>query len=170
MTAASANNRQLGSTAIELAFVLPLMLLILWAIVTFSSLLHARVVVARAAEDAARSISFLTGANRVEEIDPALLSPCSAANQISVTCEVIASLERSHLILTDSTASRFDTIKDITTVVATPNECDANGNALGIKVQIPFDSLRILPPISISALNFNDWMPSNVTACAVVAF
>src|SRR5690606_7302596 len=115
--------------------------------------------------------SFLSGANSVEEIDVTLLSPCSAASQISVTCEAIASLERSLLIVqTDSTISRFDAIKDIAIVVAAPNECGAYENALGVRVQIPFDSLRILPEISMPTMNFNDWMPSNVTACAVIAF
>lgn len=159
-----------GSATIELALSLPLLLLILWGIVTFGSLLHARMVVTRAAEDAARSISFLSGATRVEDIDSSLLLPCTTATQTAVACEVISSLERSLLVLEmESPTSRFDAIKNVTAIEVNPAICGAAGNELGIRVAVPFEALRILPAISLLGFDFTEWMPSELSACAVTA-
>lgn len=159
---------QRGGAAIELAFSLPILLLILWGVVTFGSALHGRAVVARAAEDAARSISFFSNARKYGDLPPEILAPCEApTTQLSVQCEVLNSLSRSLLILGVEPQGRLSVLQTMNglSITTASGTCGADAASLGIKVSVPFAPLRILPPF----LGFESWIPSALTACAVVA-
>src|SRR4051794_33251310 len=86
---------QRGASAIEFAVTLPLLLLLLWGVVTFANVLHARMIIARAAEDGARSVSFFSAARNYGELPATALADCSTPGAGSVKCEVLESLTRS---------------------------------------------------------------------------
>ena len=156
---------QRGTSIIEFVVVLPLLLLILWGVVIFTTALHAHMVITRAAEDAARSVSFFSGASTYEDLEPSLLAPCTAQDTASVQCEALASLAHSSLVKGASSTERFTLLQNEVSITVNANVCGADANSLGVEVRVPLELIRILPPL----LGFGTWIPNDLTACAVIA-
>ena len=155
---------QRGVSIIEFVVILPLLLLLFWALATFTNLLHAQMILARATEDAARSVSFLSGATTVEQLE-AFLAPCTALGEVTIQCEALASLASSSLIKGADMAARFAQLKDEVTIEVGATVCSTDSSSLGVRLQLPLELIRILP----STWHSIGWMPSHLTACAVVA-
>jgi len=163
------NYQESGTAALELVISVPILLIILWAIVTFGTALHARTALSRAAEDAARSISFFSAAQQYDQLASSVaLADCDSLTQQSVKCEALSSLSRSLLLTGESESERLEKLKRITRIEANPGTCGAGPNALGIKISIPFEAIRILPPLpSLFSPSDAEWFPTEISACAV---
>lgn len=156
---------QRGTSIIEFVVVLPLLLLILWGVVIFTTVLHAKMVITRSAEDAARSVSFFSGASTYEDLESSLLAPCTAQDAASVQCEALASLAHSSLFKGTDTTERFALLQPEVSIIMTEGVCSSDNTSLGVEVRVPLELIRILPPL----WGFSTWIPNDLTACAVIA-
>lgn len=177
----NARRAHCGAAAIEFAFVLPIFILIFYGFATFGSAFYTQLAVSRAAEDAARSVGYITTARAVADIPngAATVPGTRAYIENAVKDEVINSLTASSVApssVNGSSATRkawlISNVKSQTTVTFAPS-CGSVGlgkDAVSVKVSFPYEQTRILPAISIPGIGSSAvWMPKTLTGCAVVA-
>lgn len=162
-----AGRRQRGAAAMEFAFVLPVLVMILYGLVTFGEVFYTQMTLSRVAADGARSLGFVrdldTGASIPEPV------------QASVRTEVISSLALSILSgkLGGSYADRVTWLEaNVAPQVTVDNgacagEADPNGN-LRVRVVYPYSNARILPVINLPMMGeLGSWMPNTLVGCAI---
>lgn len=160
--------RQQGAAALEFALVLPIFILIAFGLVTFGSAFYAQLAVSRAAEDAARSIGYLTTVDTYSLVSDSV--------KAAIKTEVINSLATSTIMPGSSNgsyAARKAWLETnlLSQIIVDNGSCAGAGNAsnvVRVRFNFPFSSTRILPPISLPGVgSFSSWMPSTLTGCAV---
>lgn len=160
---------QRGNAALEFALVLPVMLLILYGLVTFGAAFYTQLAVSRAAEDGARAITFLPEPEDEDEGPDYSL----AAN------EVINSLAASRIVpisIGSSFADRHTWVNEnVGTTISVEEGVACDGEAIStrrvsIRVNFPYNDTagtRMLPSIMLPGLSiFETWMPDTLSACA----
>lgn len=157
-----------GATAIEFALVLPIFVLILYGLITFGSAFYTQMAVSRAAEDGARSITYLTTAKSYSSVTEAV--------KTLIRTEVINSLSGSAVAPSAYNATfasrkawmesnlRSQIIVDNGACAGTSTATDS----LRIKFSFPYAATRMLPPIELPGIGDSSWMPSTLTGCAIV--
>lgn len=164
----SARTSQCGATAIEFALVMPIFILILYGLITFGSAFYTQMAVSRAAEDGARSITYLTTAKSYSSVTDAV--------KTLIRTEVINSLSGSAIApaaYNATFASRQAWMESNlrTQIIVDNGACSGTSTAtdsLRIKFSFPYAATRILPPIELPGLGDSSWMPSTLTGCAIV--
>lgn len=156
--------RQRGISAIECAIALPLLLSVLWALIAFGNLLHAQMILARAAQDGARAVDFLVRPDAAAPLDD-LAAPCPGPGGSSLQCEVLASLANSSLVAGATAAARFETLRAAVSIEVSASVCAADGQGLGVQLQLPVRSIGMLAAVWFPLA----WLPSRLEACAVAA-
>lgn len=158
-----------GAAALEFALVLPVLVLILYGLVTFGSVLYTQLVVSRAAEDGARSVAQLTGETTYAAVTETV--------KTAIKDQVINSLANSSIVPTASSASFSSRQQwldgNVRARITVDNGSCADTSTLSSVVRVRFDfpysSARILPAISLPGLgSFDSWMPATLNGCAVV--
>lgn len=157
-----------GATAIEFALVLPIFVLILYGLITFGSAFYTQMAVSRAAEDGARSITYLTTAKSYASV--------TEAAKTLIRTEVINSLSSSAIAPAANNASfasrRSWLESNLRTQIIVDNGACTGSNtttdSLRIKFDFPYAATRILPPIELPGIGSSSWMPSTLTGCAIV--
>jgi Flp pilus assembly protein TadG len=158
-----------GIAAIELALVLPMLILMFYGLVTFGSAFYTQMVVSRSAEDGVRSVGFLTTATTYADVPEAV--------KTSIKTEVINSLANSMIAVGGSNgsyAARQTWLQSnvLPQIVVDSGNCggtSVSSNTLRVNVRFPFSSTRILPSINLPPLgSFSSWMPETLTGCAMV--
>jgi Flp pilus assembly protein TadG len=145
-------NLQSGVAAIEFAFVLMTLVLVLYGIATFGLVLYAQQVVSRAAEDGARAAPF----------QPKLLVPAEQAAAIEDIRGVVRNSLATSLIVpaahSATAATRLAWITDQVTVSIVPTN-----PTVTVTVTFPYSENQLLPSLSAP------WVPANLTSHAVAA-
>lgn len=158
-----------GAAAIEFALVLPIMVLLLYGLVTFGAALYSQMVVSRAAEDAVRAVPFLTTATSYADV--------TEAAKTSIRNEAVESLANSAIAASGSNANyaerRVWMQNNVLPYITVDNgNCGggvASTSALRVRIQFPFGATRMLSSINLPPFgDFNAWMPATLTGCATV--
>lgn len=158
-----------GVAAVEFALILPIMLLMFYGLVTFGSALYTQMVVSRAAEDAVRSVGFLTAARSYADVPDAI--------KTSIKTEAINSLANSAIMPSGSNGSyaarqAWLNSNVLAQIIVDNGSCGGGigaADTLRVNVSFPLDKTRILPSIKLLPLgDFSNWMPNTLTGCAVV--
>ncbi len=149
---------------------LPVLVLILYGLVTFGSVLYTQLVVSRAAEDGARSVAQLTGETTYAAVTRTV--------KTAIKDQVINSLANSSIVPTASSASfsiRWQWLDgNVRARITVDNGSCADTSTLSrsvvrVRFDFPYSSARILPAISLPGLgSFDSWMPATLNGCAVV--
>ena len=160
---------QRGAAAMELALVLPILVLMFFGLVTFGAVFYTQMVVSRAAEDGVRSLAALTTATTYANV--------TSTVKASVKTEVINSLANSPIAIGSSNgsyAARQTWLQSnvLPQIIVDNGNCGGTAvgtNTVRINVSFPFSSTRILPSINLAPFgNFSTWMPATLTGCAMV--
>ena len=163
-TSSTSIDRQRGLAALEFAFVLPVLLVAFFGLVTFGLALYAQLAVSRAAEDAARSLSQLTMATQFSNIP--------AATVALVRDQAIDSLAQSTIAAKSSNGSyserRAWMISNVQgNILVDGLGCDGSAGPSGSVVRV-----RILFPYGLSLQgglsSLASWVPTTLTGCATV--
>lgn len=150
--------RQRGVAAIEFAFVFTALFLVLYGIVTFGAVMYTQKVVARAAEDGARAVSYLT--TPLVANDPRIKGAVYDALAAALVVPVANS---------GTTASRRTWIESNVTVTITADDPGGTGAVTRavVAVSYPYSANRLLP--SLPLLDTSLWMPDNLKSQAAAA-
>jgi Flp pilus assembly protein TadG len=145
---------QSGAAALEFALILPLLILLLYGLAGFGSVFYTQMTVSRAAADGARALSLAGSVSSyggvTEDVKTAILAP---------------------LGLGDYTARQNWLQQNVMSQISVDNgSCggDSASGVLRVRVQYPFSSVRMLPPITLPMVGSLDgWMPESLTGCAI---
>lgn len=162
-----AARRQDGGSAVEFALILPLLMLLLWGLVTFGGVLYAQMSLSRAAADGVRALSQVDGLREYAVV--------SEPDKQAVRLEVINSLTLSLLSplgLTDHAARREWMEENVLPQITIDNgSCGGGGlqpDVLRVRVSYPYAAVRVLPPIVLPVIGSLDgWMPETLSGCAI---
>lgn len=160
--------RQAGSAAVELALVLPMMLLLLWGLGTLGTAFYSQLAISRAAAEGARAVGFVSNYADLPEIE-------QQEALATVRLQVVNSLAFSLIAPLDASSytSRHQWINEnselhIRVDTDTCDGADGDGDSVRVQVEFPYESLRLLPPIRLPLIgNLDGWMPRSLTGCAV---
>ena len=160
---------QRGAAALEFALVLPIMLILLYGLVTFGSALYTQMVVSRAAEDGVRAVATISDAGSYSDV--------TEAQKAQIRNEVIDSLANSTIVPSGSGgsyAARHTWLENnvLAAIIVDNGTCGggaSTGQILRVSFAYPFAATRMLPAISLPVVgNFSSWMPATLTGCAIV--
>ncbi|QHS09980.1 TadE/TadG family type IV pilus assembly protein [Sinimarinibacterium sp. NLF-5-8] len=158
---------QKGAAAIEFAFILPLLLVMLYGIVTFGDLFYTQMTLSRAVGDGARAVTLLPR----HEVDPENLE----AQRPLIETELVRSLALSvvsGVLGGGNYEQRQQRIRDLSDSVVQIGTGDCSGADddayfFHVRVTYPFDQLRMLPPIKLPLVGDTlSWMPTQLVSCA----
>ncbi len=157
---------QSGAAVVEFAFVLPVLVLILWGLATFGSLFYTQMTLSRAAADGVRSLGFVNGLSDFDSVP--------ASVKTTVQLEVVQSLALSLIapLGLGDYSSRLAWMEEnvLPQVTVDQGACgggEAVAGALRVRVVYPYENLRILPPIELPMIGRLDgFMPQTLTGCA----
>lgn len=149
---------QRGAAAIELALALPVMLLILYGLVTFGGVFYTQLTLSRAVEDGARAIGLGNG----------------TPNELDIRQEVINSLAMSHITPSgaDDYSARHAWLQQnvLSQVTVEIGACEAGSSPVDtyrVRVSYPYHQTRFLNPVSLPMIGgMAGWIPDTLTACA----
>lgn len=133
--------RQRGVSALEFAIALPVMLLLLWGVVSFASLFYVQMAFSGAVTDGARLAATLP----TDEVET----------------QVKTSVHRA--------LARFG-LEETAVTVGNDDECDASP-CIRVSVTAQYDELRgipVLAAISLPLVGTFNWMPDHIVAEASV--
>lgn len=153
--------------AVELAIVLPVMLLLLYGLVTFAAAFYTQLTVSRAVEEGARAVPFL----------PATATT-AVARKTLIQTQIIESLAASSIVPVASgstTATRRawleSHVRSRITVVETACASLTGFTCFTITLPYPYgnaDGTRILPSINLLRTGSTEsWMPDTLSSRAV---
>lgn len=151
----------------EFAFVLPILILILFGLVTFGNIFYTQMTLSRAAADGARSLTLVSSATSYESVPEAV--------KTSIKLEVINSLALSIIAplgLNDYSSRHTWLQENVLPQVTVDNgACGAGASVAGtlrVRVAFPYRNVSILPPITLPFIGSMDgWMPQTLTGCAI---
>ncbi len=162
-------NRQRGAAALEMALSLPILLILLYGVVTFGGVFYTQQIVSRAASDGARAVTFVPEPDEDAAVDYA-----------PVLEEVVRSLVASVIVPSavggDFAARKTWLMESAQTQIQVQPDLSCNGAAaagrVSVTVRLPYNDTagtRILPSIDLPGFGvFETWMPDQLTACATV--
>lgn len=153
--------KQGGAAAIEFAFVLPLLILILYGLVTFGSVLYTQIALSRAVEDGARALSFLPDDGNYDSLKAEVINSMAASAVVPGAAGGSFSARRAWLLAESRLA---------VTVSATACNGAAAGQHLSVRASYLYTDAagtRTLPAIRLPGLAvFESWMPDQLSSCA----
>lgn len=156
-----------GASALEFALVLPLMVLLLYGIVSFGAVFYSQMALSRAAEDAARAVTFLpkVANGQTQDYTP-------------IKTEVVNSLSASLIVPAASNGSVTTRRAWLQTHVqgavnVAQGACSgASATCVTITITYPYQLTWILLPISLPFSSGNSsmssWLPTTLVGQAVV--
>ncbi len=158
---------QTGAAAVEFAFVLPVLILVLFGLATFGNIFYTQMTLTRAAADGARAVSVVSTATSYESV------PEAAKTLIKL--EVINSLALSIITplgLNDYSSRQTWLQENVLPQVTVDNGACGSGatvaGTLRVRVAFPYRNVSILPPIRLPFVGSMDgWMPQTLTGCAI---
>jgi Flp pilus assembly protein TadG len=157
---------QSGAAALEFALILPLLILLLYGLAGFGSVFYTQMTVSRAAADGARALSLAGSVSSYGGVTEDV--------KTAIRLEVINSLALSIIAplgLGDYTARQNWLQQNVMSQISVDNgSCggDSASGVLRVRVQYPFSSVRMLPPITLPMVGSLDgWMPESLTGCAI---
>lgn len=147
----SITHDQRGAAAVEFAFILPVMLLLLWGIVTFGHVLFIRTTLSRAAEDAARAIAGIPNPVQADIKD--------AAVDALVSSGIVPASDN-----TGAAARRTWLEANLQVDPPVAGSCGV-GACIIVRIRYPYTgSTRILPAIDLPLVGSMQWIPDTLTA------
>lgn len=149
---------QRGAAAVEFALALPILMVLMWGLLSFGALFYTQLAVSRAAHDGARAASLIPPSADVVTvvrgavIDSLAASPVAAAGQ------------------NGSYAARHGYLSGLPgdTIVVSSAACDGL-TCVTVRVAYPYgDGVRLLPRISLPGIGLLSFIPDVLVAEAVV--
>lgn len=142
-TCALLKTTQRGAAAIEFALVLPILIALLYGIVTFGDLFYTQMIVTRAASDAARAVSAL---------------PKSADSTAQQT--------KANSVAQDSLRTTYPVLPVGTNALINGPRCTVGGaQQISIQVNLPYQGM--LPAITLPVVGTVGWGNRDLVGCAV---
>lgn len=160
---------QRGGVVLEAALVLPVMLLLLWGVVSFGAIFYTQIALTRAAEDGATAANLLR-ASFSEDSE----FPSEDAERIKD--EIINSLSASPIAPREHNGSIDARRTWLTTHVRDAIQVDPGGDCdgarcLNVRVVFPYGNgagTRILPAIELPIVGSMNWLPDTLVGEASI--
>jgi Flp pilus assembly protein TadG len=149
--------KQKGAAAMEFALALPILMVLLWGLLSFAALFYTQMAVARAAHDGARAASLVSPSADVAAVVRAAVLDSLAATPIAA---------QGH---NSSYSSRRDWLAATVTgaIAVTSAACDS-ATCVTVRISYPYgDGVRLLPNIALPGMGMMSFLPDTLIGEAV---